>query len=932
MIKENSCFSRLLDSILCALATAAYFAVILPLQSYLANAESFSYGLKPLMGECFVAGLIVFTLVSVLNYFCSLKLGRVTHLAFLVAIVLVMLESGPLAIGLPELNGEFEGYRSVGRTIIDYSALIVALVLPWIFYKRIAPFVAWISIAIIVYSVATVFDVKRPETHEVEGIDQKLIVPRDVVVNSTEFSVNDNVIVLILDATSQFVVQDIFRDSALASRYEGFVNYVNNVGMHWNTSVGIPGLMTGKYYESALELPRYGKSSYGKDSFAYGYIDKGIPVFINVGPGRYGCSNWAQDVECTSENAQGSILTRPMYGLFTLSLSQLCLFRALPYHFKEGFLQRFIRRQQTTQGNDAYVKWAYENNLYPYLAAKEPVKALKRTLHVHHTESGHPPIKFDANGKSIVCERPGYEDYRGQCRNALRCAAYLFDVWKTNGIYDASTIVMAADHSASATFNTPGVDLKGADPHSFPFLMVKTKGARTPYCESELPTSHSKIAEVVRTLLDRDLDRSAVEDILHQDSRLVRLAKSGSIVDWRIAKDRTVNKEVRPDREPMTSEIRPLKPMCKYLFRIDMAASDYPDFVVENGDRNVTTGLAISRNPMTVKFKVPDSQKRYRFEFSSRSRATHIPTNDVEIVCGTVTRSVKANSYGLKSYEFAFDSVTPNEEGIVLFTVTCKDIGYANFVFHSMVVSELDGEVREDCVRRVESESEGHGILCLSFDDARSIPSWVENIPLFSKYGARCSFFPNGELSSNRVESLLKLYRAGHDVGIHTLHHRKTIELLKEIGGDEYLKQEIVPQVEVLKAHGISVKTLSYPFNHRSLATDQFLLTNGFKRLRASVGDFSKQLKAGIARENMDNGFTNAQCFADVKVVRAFPINTNVVVMLKVLDRAAAHDEFVGLYSHAISNQHDNDVPRENLEIILKHAKKLGMRFRTLAD
>ena len=922
---------RIVESVMCAIATATYFAVILPLQSYLANAESFSYGLGPLIGECIVCWLVLLALVAILNYYCTPKLGRVTHLAFLVAIVLVMLESGPLAIGLPELNGEFEGYRSAGRTVLDYSVLLIALVTPWIFYRRIAPFIAWISAAIIVYSVATVFDVRRTEKHEVEGIDQKLVVPRDVVVNSAEFSAEDNVIVLILDATSQFVVQDIFRDSKLASRYEGFVNYVNNVGMHWNTSVGIPGLMTGKYYENALELPQYGKTSYGKDSFAYAYLERDIPTYVNVGPGRNGCCNRPIAEDLKVPRTDQCVLARPMFGQFELSLAQLCMFRLLPYGLKERYLQQFIKkRTETASVTDAYVKWRFEPNLYPRFAAKGVSKTVKRTLHVHHTESGHPPIIYDENGKSIVCEKAGYAEYRAQCKNAFRCAAELFDVWKTNGVYDASTIIMAADHSASATFNTPGVDLHGADPHAFPFLMVKPKGARTAYDESDMPTSHCRIAEVVRTLADRILNRKEIESILVQTNRLVRLAQNGSIIEWMIDQDRRVKRSVRPDREPSIKELKPLTTGVEYSFRIDSGSGVYPDFVVENGNRNVTTGLAVYRNPMRFRFRVEDSSQTYHLLFSGKARATHFPTNRIEAVCGGVTNESTASTYTLKPFDTAFDDVHPDAEGVIECLFACDDIGYANYVLNGLKISVQEKRIAKGGASFPDQPK--HGILCLSFNDRRSISSWVESIPLFSRYGARCSFFPNGELSTNHIKSLLKLYRAGHDVGTHTLHHRKTIELLKEIDGDEYLKQEITPHLEVLKDSGIHVKTFSYPFNYRSLETDQFLLTNGFKRLRASVGDYSKQLDAGIARENMDNGFTNAQYFADVKVVRAFPINTNVVVMLKVLDRAAKNNEFVGMYSHAISSEHSNDVPKENLEIILKHAKELGMEFRTLAD
>lgn len=914
------------DSFICAMAASMYFGAILPLQSYLSNAESFPFQLGSLLIDSAIIVLILTITLTVLSYCCSLKFGRIIHLALLVGIVLAMLESGPLAIGLPELNGEFEGYRSIVRTVVDASLLIAFFALPWLFYRRIVPFLSWIAVALMVYSVATVFDVKRPDQHDLDDSDSAMMMPMEDVVKSVEFSPVDNVIVLILDATSQFVVQDIMRDSQLASHYEGFVNYVNNVGMHWNTSVAIPGLMTGKYYENALELPRYGRSSYGSGSFSSEYIKADIPVYVNVGPGRMGCCNRPLVGEAESAQYGGLVLNRPMYGQFELSLAQLCAFRLLPYGLKEGFLQRFIRKHVATM--DMHGRWRYESNLYPLFVGKGVAKKLSRTLHVHHTESGHPPIIYDEHGKSIVCANAGYDAYRGQCKNAFRCAAEMFDVWKTNGIYDASTIIMAADHSASSSFMTPGVKLNGADPHAFPFLMVKPRGDRAAYRESDIPTSHCRISEVLRRLASHPMERKEIESVLCQSNRLVRLAQGNSIVDWTIDSNRQVTKIIRQDKEPDIKGIKSVTCGKKYTFRIDSGAGGtYPDFVVQNGNRNVTTGLAVHRSPMKFRFRVEDPNRSYQIVLSMKARATHFPTNNLVVICGGTTNRLMACTRTFASLTTTFENVMPDADGIVECVFGCEDVGYANYVLCGMEI-----RVKDFAVKREPVNNKQCGILCLSFDDVRSIKSWVENIPTFAKYGARCTFFPDGKLDANKVEALRKLHDAGHEIGLHTVDHKRTAELIKEIGRQKYLSSQVDPQRNLLVSNRIPVRTFSYPYNHRNSSTDEFLLSSGFKRLRASVGDYSKMLKAGVRQSDMDGGFTNAQSFCDIKVVRAFPISTNMVEMLRILERAAERHEFVGMYSHAISSEHTNDVPRENLEAILKRAKELGLEFRTLAD
>ena len=58
---------RAFDSILCAMATAVYFAFVLPLQTYLANAESFTFGLGDVVCGCCLRMLCLAVPVGILQ-------------------------------------------------------------------------------------------------------------------------------------------------------------------------------------------------------------------------------------------------------------------------------------------------------------------------------------------------------------------------------------------------------------------------------------------------------------------------------------------------------------------------------------------------------------------------------------------------------------------------------------------------------------------------------------------------------------------------------------------------------------------------------------------------------------------------------------------------------------------------------------------------
>lgn len=676
---------RAFDSILCAMATAVYFAFVLPLQTYLANAESFTFGLGDVVCGCCLRMLClavpVGILLAVTNRWCK---GRL-HLLFIGLLLATMIESGPGALGLPELNGEFAGYRDIVRGTLDIVILVIVVVAPVLLRKWLKDYVGLISICLMLFTASSLFDVKKAQTDSSASDDRcvQKLVPRTEVLQCAKFSPKNNVILLVLDSVASYVVQDILgTDPGLASAFEGFINYTRNIGMHSPTQVGLPGLLTGMYFQSSRDISRYGRSYYSKDSVIAPYVGKNIPVYFNVALGVNGYTN-RQIGEYEAVKPTGlAVFKDRIPGIFALTIDDICVFRILPYLLKERFLLSCKGEADASvedplgagvkEKSKLKINLSNDHQVWSFLSRCSIDDNCQQTFHVHHTNGGHLPIVYDENGNEVKCPHPKYEDYRRQCKFSLRSVAEMLGVWKTNGVYDVSTIIIAADHGSR--FERPGMDYPKIPASAFPVLMLKPKGVRGEYCESDLPTTHANVSKVIKLLASKVLNRAEMEQVLATDEpRLFRLASSGKLNDWYVSKDGSFEFKEQEDSEPAIESLNPLEYDVDYDFRPgdDVA---YPDFRVEQGTR-AGGGLSTMGNEMIVYIKVPAS---CTITFCGTTFARSEDEAFVDLELNGEHREFKAELSQYKTTTCKIESVVPDENGVV--KILFKKNGSLNFV------------------------------------------------------------------------------------------------------------------------------------------------------------------------------------------------------------------------------------------------------------
>ena len=216
--------------------------------------------------------------------------------------------------------------------------------------------------------------------------------------------------------------------------------------------------------------------------------------------------------------------------------------------------------------------------------------------------------------------------------------------------------------------------------------------------------------------------------------------------------------------------------------------------------------------------------------------------------------------------------------------------------------------------------TEQRGAVCFTFDDYHG-ESWLKADPVFKKYDAHATFFVVGEITPEKAAVMKQLQAAGHTVGLHTLHHRDALPFIHEQGEDKYIAEEIVPQLEACRKHGLTIRSFAYPNNRRDEKSDR-MLEPYFDHLRAGRGPAKKTLYYPLKT-------LPEKCYLGGTGIGTY-YSSELAVLKEEIAHAAETDSVVVFFSHNIGPADQIgriDMPVEWLEELLAHARKLGIRI-----
>lgn len=507
-------------NVLAIFAIALFCLVVLPMQTYLANMDDYLFPAWRFAVEQFVAAFASGCVLVVLLYAAGKRIADWMCVILCAAALCLYVETGPLSFGLGAIDGHWpQQLGAFGRKVWDacvWAAIAVAAIGTFRWTRK---FFHWIALAVLVLGASSLVDVYRPP--ENAGIDANgpgwLFL--DDLVERVKFSPTRNVVFLVLDDMPGIPAAEILaNDPSLSSHFPGFTDFRNNVGMHERTKRGVPGLFTGKYYEPGQSKADYLMSSIGTNSFLEVYKEHGDAIYC-----MYDVFSYGYTTDASKTHHRKHILGylpaffEPSSGVPYANLADITLYRLAPFAVKEKLLYSILHNRHAIEDDDAYS--TDEGMLFPRLAAKPVSEDPRQVFCKFHTIGAHAPYDF---GDDTT------ETMRQAVSNVLWHAASLMDAFKAKGIYDNAFIVLTTDHG---NYLAPPVGEN--HPSAMAFLAVKPARASGPLAFSDRPTSHSKIAEMMREACGKELDAKDVEDLLYTEKRLFRILDlDNHVKDW----------------------------------------------------------------------------------------------------------------------------------------------------------------------------------------------------------------------------------------------------------------------------------------------------------------------------------------------------------------------------------------------------------------
>ena len=615
---KKNCFApreNLLQSTVCALCFSALIMLLIPVYTLRSNHENFACSVTELLLANLPEFFLLFFVLTAVLFLLRRILNYVPHMLMLGITVYIFLETGLLSIGLPALNGDLSGYGIISRSVWDTAVLLLLLLLPCIFVKTLKQWSHWICLIVLVMSLLSCIEAKKSVCQDHGDMIIKEMLLRRNVIDSVRYSAQKNVMMFILDSISTEVLEEVLQKNPdIAALFPGFVCYRDNIGMHQQTSVALPGIMTGKYCEDFGKLASYTLSTYGKESFLKDYLEADVPVYVNLGISDVASYTNRLSAVGGKDKDIGSIdpMQQRIPGMLVWSLKEICWFRMTPYILKKTVLARIIAgwKQNYFSENLANDEVLCRHLLQKLPDAKEPL-----VLNVHHTNGSHLPFIFGPNGEMRAQSDATWQGYYEQSCYILKLLGGLLSHYQKLGIYDKATIIVCADHGlfSPRKQNTRLPQVPGT---AFPFLMIKPAARTASLQFSDLPVSHNKIAMLVRKLYKQDLSQQEVEETLKSSQRLYRQFSGTQNMDYIIDDKGGFQKVVRNAEQRDASEFAPLVLNKKYSLKI-FGNTEYPDFFCQNMVRTGGNGLDILSTIGEIKLKAPAPDRKYVVEFSA---------------------------------------------------------------------------------------------------------------------------------------------------------------------------------------------------------------------------------------------------------------------------------------------------------------------------
>jgi peptidoglycan-N-acetylglucosamine deacetylase len=206
------------------------------------------------------------------------------------------------------------------------------------------------------------------------------------------------------------------------------------------------------------------------------------------------------------------------------------------------------------------------------------------------------------------------------------------------------------------------------------------------------------------------------------------------------------------------------------------------------------------------------------------------------------------------------------------------------------------------------------GGIVITFDDDH-VSDWYLADSILSKYHWKATFCVShiDKLTTDEIHMLHVLQDAGHEIAGHGLNHLDAVKYVAQFSIPDYLNQEIIPMIDIMKEKLFTLNSFAYPYGRRNKDLDSVLL-NYFKILR------------GITlKDDMNCYFSNSPIVVGTPSDSVYVHSEKYI--FDFLKNAKRNGKILIVYSHTIHNL--NGVGRRNV-LSGYYVKNKGVDISTL--
>jgi hypothetical protein len=203
--------------------------------------------------------------------------------------------------------------------------------------------------------------------------------------------------------------------------------------------------------------------------------------------------------------------------------------------------------------------------------------------------------------------------------------------------------------------------------------------------------------------------------------------------------------------------------------------------------------------------------------------------------------------------------------------------------------------------------------LLLAFDD-NFTEVWETYFDLFDRYGARVTFFIQGDYDPFCAAA----EERGHEIGYHTRSHFNLLKVSPQV-----FLAETSGAAESLRQHGLRLRAFAYPYGYSEPWMDE------------ALGDYFSVLRGfGVAAHVYDAdairaGIVVAKSIDNIRYKSDAEFEADIGEMLGAIKSGGG---ILPLATHTIAADTDWGIGAGRLEYLLKTAAELGLQFYRYGD